>query len=218
MTRAPAHLYQRPSLDHAGVMETLARMEHTHRNNATAAVAGGAVICLLVALVLTLLYQLMPTPSLGSFKVAYVVVAVVCLPGLFWLAWRYQRMPVDPTVDPADAGLLSERGRDDGPPLVNIGNRANVGPRLVLWGVDQLRHRRSAFGPVPHERVASALVLLAGADAAVSPAKLLLPGESADQLQPLLAVLLHHDLADVSKNADRVWVTTDAKKRLGLVA
>lgn len=38
----------------------------------------------------------------------------------------------------------------------------------------------------------------------------------ADVLEPLLAFLMYHDLADISKAGDRVWLSSVAKAKLGL--
>ena len=217
MTRAPAHLqYQRPTVDHAAVMDMLDRVEQSHRNNAWAGIAGGGVLCLFSVLLLTLIYYILAFGSIGGwgFKATYLIIGVVCLPLLFWIAYKLQGSVLEATVPGSD--LLQTRiiGRRVIPLLV-VGEVANIGPRLVLWGVSQVRGR-SAFGPMSHERVGTALLTLVAADGGISPAKLILPGESADQLEPLLGVLLYFELADISKNADRVWVTTEAKRKLGM--
>ena len=46
MARAPGHLFRQPTIDEPAILAMLAPVEQTHRNNATAAVAGGAVPCL----------------------------------------------------------------------------------------------------------------------------------------------------------------------------
>ena len=219
MTRPAGTPFTPRSIDAPTVLDALARMEHTHRNNATAAIAGGAGLSLAVVLGIAILYcviNLFSTIGGWGFTVTYLIMAAVFLPVMFFLAAKFQRGPPDPT----GGGGWSMADRvledDDTSPLRKLGNFANLGPRLVLWGVDQLRHQRSAFGTVSHERVTAALLTLAASDAAVSPAKLMLPGESADHLEPLLAVLLGHDLAALSKAGDRVWITTEAKRKLGM--
>ena len=218
MTRAPAHIYQRPTVDQATVMDMLDRVEHTHRNNATAAVAGGAVLCLVSVLLLTILYYLLAFGGIGDlgFKWTYVIVGLVSLPLLFLIAFKLQGSVLEATV-PGSTLLESRIIGQQVVPLLVVGEMANVGPRLVLWGISQLRGR-SAFGTMQHERLAAALLTLIEADGGVSPAKLLLPGESADALEPMLGSLLYFELADIGKKGDRVWVTTEAKKKLGLVA
>lgn len=219
MTRAPANQFQPRQADPTAVAAALARIEEQHRNGAWAAVLGGSLLCLLTALALTLLYFLFSGFNwIGDwgFKPTYLIIAVVCLPALFLLAAKAQRPLPSPG---SDAGLLADRGREGGSspldPVKAAAERANMGPRLVLWGVQQVRGR-SAFGAVSHERLSAALATLVTADAGVPPVKLLLPGESADQLEPLLGALLHHDMADLSKNADRVWITTEGKRKVGL--
>ncbi len=213
MTRAPAHLFQRQAIDHDQVMAMLAKVEETHRNNAWAGIAGGAALCGVSVLILTTFYFLITFAWIVSFKVTYLVVGVVCLPGLFWVAHKLKGSILEATVPGSD--LLQTRivGRRVIPLLV-VAEMANIGPRLVLWGVSQIRGR-TAFGAIPPERVGAAVATLMAADAGISPAKLIQPGETADQLEPLLGVLLYYELADISKNADKVWITTEAKKKMG---
>jgi hypothetical protein len=215
MTRAPGTLFQKRAVDVHRVTDMLIRAEQTHRNNAWAAIAGGGMLCLVSVFLLTVLYELLPTPSIGGFKFTYIVVGIVGLPLLFWLAYKLQGSLLEATVPGSD--LLQTRivGRRV-IPILFVAEIANIGPRLVLWGIAQVRGR-SAFGTMSHDRLAAALVTLAEADGGISPAKLILPGESADQLEPLLGVLLYHELADLSKNADRVWITTEAKRKLAMV-
>jgi hypothetical protein len=91
----------------------------------------------------------------------------------------------------------------------------NIGPRMVLHFYRRTTARRRA-GRVPADRLAQALCALSAAGGSLPPAKLLLPNEPASQLEPLLGVLLFHDLADISKTGDRIWLTTPARTKLGL--
>ena len=216
MTRAPGHLFQRRTIDPNVVLATLDRIEQTHRSNAWAAIAGGVVLCAFSVLLLCVFYVVISWSWIVNFKVTFLLFAVLFLPLLFLLAIKVQGSVLEATVPGSD--LLQTRiigGRVVG--VLFIAEMANVGPRLTLWGISQVRGR-SAFGTLPHDRVAAALLTLADADTGISPAKLLLPGESADMLEPILGTLLYFDLADISKNADKVWITTEAKKKLGLVA
>ena len=221
MTRATGTAFKGRQIDPAAVHAALGKMEEQHKNAAWAAILGGFFLCLATALVLSILYFLfsgLNTIGGWPFKVTFFIVLIVCLPAMFLLAANLQRGLPEAGGAPAAGGaapLLADRDDGTESPVRWAAERANMGPRLVLWGVRQVRGR-SAFGVVPHDRLVAALVTLATADAGISPAKLLLPGESADQLEPLLGVLLHHDLADLSKNADRVWITTDGKRKIGL--
>ena len=219
MTRAAGPAVTPRSIDAPTVLDALARMEVSHRNTAWAAVAGGAGLSLAVVLGIAVLYcTFSGFSTIGGwgFTVTYLVMAVVFLPILFLLAAKFQQGPPDPSGGGGTMLTTASLEDDDTPPLHKLADRANAGPRYVLWGVDQLRHERSAFGAVSHERVAAALLTLVTADGGVSPAKLVLPGESADHLEPVLAVLLHHDLTGLSKAGDRIWITTAAKRKLGM--
>jgi hypothetical protein len=227
MTRAPSHLFPPRTIEPARVQAALAQTESAYRNNAWTAILGGVVLCLIPPLLLTLLYLVLTHETIGGwgFEVTFVIMAILGLPGLFLLAQRVQR-PLPGPATPASEQIRVRRDDADNDGdndetvvlarrAIGWGERANLGPRLILWGIGRIRGR-SAFGTVPSARVAAAVTTLALAGGAVSPAKLLLSGESADDLEPLLGVLLYHELADLSKRADRVWITTDAKRKLGL--
>jgi hypothetical protein len=100
-------------------------------------------------------------------------------------------------------------------PVLVVAEIANFGPRLILYGVKTLRNRHWIGQPQP-VRIAAAVAAMVAADKAIPPAKLLLPGETADDLDPVMAFLLYHELADMSKTGDRMWLTTEGKRKLGL--
>ncbi len=227
MTRAPGHIFQRRTIDPGQAIATLTKIESAQQNKALTALLGGAALCMLVVLGFTLLYAIATFMLTGgpSVTVVFCILPIFLLPPLFLIAkdlqrplpgpdtpaseqLRLRRDDDDDTDDNDEVKALARRGK-------SLGERANLGPRLVLWGIARLRER-SAFGTVPVDRVALALLTLVDAGGGISPVKILLPEESADQLEPLLGVLLYHGLADLSKRSDRVWITTDAKRKLGL--
>lgn len=229
MTRAPGNLFTKRTIDAGRVQAALAEVDLAYRNGAWTAILGGAVLCLVPPFLLTLMCLVLTHETIGGwgFGVTFLIMAVLGLPGLFLLAQRVQR-PFPGPKTPASEQMRVRRDEvveDDESAneetavlarrATELGERANLGPRLVLWGVGRVR-APSAFGDVPPARVAAALVTLAEAGGGISPVKLLQPGESADDLEPLLGVLLYHDLADLSKRADRVWITTGAKRKLDL--
>ena len=227
MTRAPGHIFKRRTVDQDQALAMLAQIDLAYRNGAWTAILGGAAICLAIVLVPAVLYFVATNIMAGgpSFTLVFAVLAVVLLPLMFVAAARFQR-PMPGPATPASEQIRSRRDEDDDDASNDevkalarrgaaLGERVNTGARLVLWGVGRVRGR-SAFATVPVERVALAVVTLVDAGQGVSPVKLLLPGESADELEPLLGVLLYHDLADLSKRADRVWITTEAKRKLGM--
>ena len=208
---------KRRRVDPTRVAQLLAQVESRHQRNAVTAIVGGSVLCALSVLILAVLWYVIPgTPSLGSFKDTYAVMAVVGLPLLFLLAYKLQGSVLEATVPGNDFMQNRFVARQVMLPLVML-ETANAGPRLVLWGVQQVRGR-GVFAAVPHARLGTALTTLLEADGSIPPAQLLLPGEPADQLEPLLGVLLLHELADLSKNADRVWATSKAKGMLAATA
>jgi hypothetical protein len=220
-------MFKPRTLDPSQAIAMLTQVELDHRNKAWMGIIGGFALCLPVVVVVTVLYLILTLMSTGGpgIKVVFFVVGFLVIPPLFFVAHRFQRPLPDPTT-PASQQLRNRRNddndTDDNDEVKALaregqafGEKLNLGPRLVLWGIATIR-AQSAFGTVPIDRLATALIKLAHAGESISPAKLLLPGESADSLEPLLGVLMYHDLADLSKRADRVWITTSAKKKLGL--
>jgi hypothetical protein len=214
MTRVPTAPFHRPPIDEALIASFMHRQSDLQKRLMAGAIAGGIALCLFAVLVITLLVFMLIGPVGESFVLTYLVVAVVSLPISFVIAHYLKGSILEATVP--DSDLLSNRmmSRTVGVPLV-VAEIANFGPRLVLYGVKTLRGRRWIVPPDPG-RIATAIAMLVAADSALSPGKLLLPGETADDLEPLLAFLLYHELVDLSKNGDRLWLTTEGKRKLGL--
>lgn len=168
MTRAPGHLFRRREVDPAAVLAVLTKIDEQHRTKAWSALLGGTLLCGVSVLILTIVYYLFSgfAPIGGhGFRGTYGIVGAVCLPLLFLLAFKMPGSVLEQTVPESD--LLQTRfiGRHLTMFLVVI-EMANIGPRLTLWGVRQIRGR-SALGVVQRDRAAAALVTLAQADGSI---------------------------------------------------
>jgi hypothetical protein len=144
------------------------------------------------------------------------VVTLVSLPLMFAFAAALKGGVLDRAVDAGFGGADTMIGRyaqrRAALPLV-LAEVANIGPRMVVHGLRRLRERRRA-GSIDIDRCAAAVVMLMKADGGVPPVQLLNPGERPDVLEPLLGVLMFHEVADVSAKGDRVWVRSDVREAL----
>jgi hypothetical protein len=134
------------------------------------------------------------------------IVTAVGVPLLLLLAAALKGSVLDQAAEEGTFDASSVAGfyaaRRAAGPLVVI-EIANAGPRMVLHSVRRLLARRRAGSP-DFARVARAVVTLFAADGGIPPAQLVESGERAEVLEKLLPFLMFHDLADVSKNGDRV--------------
>lgn len=136
------------------------------------------------------------------------------LPILFFIEWVTRGKLLENTVEEVDG-----MGRFIGGRVVAGAVFVEVclwGPRMVSGGV------RKQFGLSRHRRADRAL-------AAAMYAELLNRGEGLpigelfvlaqnrdEAFSDALAYLMFHDLVDVSKSGDRVWLTSEGKKTLGI--
>jgi hypothetical protein len=212
MTRAPATGFQRPAIDETLISEFLRKHDELQKRLMMGAIAGGVVICMISTLIITVIYMILANDT--SFMLTYIVIGIVTLPISFAIAHYLKGSILEATV-PDSAFMESRMGaRMVGPALV-VAEIANFGPRLVLYGIKTLQNHHWIGQPQP-ARIAAAVAVMVTADAAVTPVKLLLSGETADQLEPVMAFLLYHELVDMSKTGDRLWLTTEGKRKLGL--
>jgi len=144
-------------------------------------------------------------------------VGIVCLwflPILFLIEWVTRGKLLENTVDEVDGMGRFVAGRVvAGAVFVEV---CLWGPRMVSGGV------RKQIGLTRHRRADRAL-------AAAMLAELLNRGEGLaigdlfalarerdDAFSESLAYLMFHDLVDISKSGDRVWLCSEGKKSLGL--
>jgi hypothetical protein len=143
------------------------------------------------------------------FWTAFLVISAVSLPLLYLLAWSLKGSVLEHGAE--TMGTFTQRRAAGGLMFFEI---ANAGPRMVLHGVSCHNARRRS-GAIDLRRAAEAICTMFASDTAVSPAKLLRPGEPPDQLEPLLSFLMFHQIADVSAAGDRVWLNSDVRRAVG---
>jgi len=196
------------------ILPFLKKLQLAHQLQTYAALLGGILLSLLGPLVVTLSFLLF---SLGlildhGFWGAYWIIAACTLPIFFGVAAWLRGSVLEHAVMETDSftGIFVSRFLVKVLLIVEI---ANIGPRLVLWAIDrwrgQMRVRSTKLG-----RAAQCVAVLTKVDGGISPAKLLFPEESPDKLEPLLAFLLYHQIVDLSKQGDRVWLVSHVRRKL----
>ncbi len=204
----------RRGVDPALVTAFLKRCEQNHRTKTYLAIGGGAILSLVGPMLITVSFLTISLPMILKFGFwgTYALVAAVSLPVLFLLAYSVKGSILENQMPDGDSfgGRFVQR-RVVG--ILLIAEIANIGPRLVLWGVARLQGRKR-MGQIDLDRLTQAVGVLAATDGGVGPVKLLQSGESADHLAPLLGLLLFYDIADISKAGDRVWLSSDARRKM----
>jgi hypothetical protein len=84
---------------------------------------------------------------------------------------------------------------------------------MVIFAARRMR-ARAKLGRVDLPRVAEALAVLGSADGGIPPGRLLRPGEGGEVLGAIFDFLLLHEQIGISKDGDRVWIDSDAKRKL----
>jgi len=199
------------------ILPFLKKLQLTHQIHTGAALLGGAILSLLGPMFVTLCFLMFSFSLIldHGFWGAYCIIAVFTLPIFFGIAaWLRGSVLEAATDSDSIGGIFFSRIFLRVLIVVEI---ANIGPRLVLWAVSRLRGhwrvRHTKLG-----RVAQCVATLTETDGGVSPAKLLFPGEPADALEPLLAFLLYHEMVDLSKQGDRVWLVSHTRRKLEATA
>jgi hypothetical protein len=201
-------------VDPSTILPILKQLQRRHQLQSYAALVGGAILSLLGPLFVTLFFLLFSMTLIASYGFwgAYWIIAAVSLPIFFLIAWRLRGSVLESMAPDEDSfsGRFMQRKVA---PILIIVEMANIGPRLVLWAVERMLGHRRVSG-VGLGRIAQTVAELANSHESISPAKLLFPGESPKQLEPILAYLLYHEIVDLSKRADRVWLSSDFRRRL----
>lgn len=153
--------------------------------------------------------ELYPPPY--PWLTAFVIVSAVTLPLFYLLARAYKGTSV---LEQHAEDLDTFTGRRHAGGLMVL-ELANIGPRMVMHALGTRAARRRA-GDVDLQRAAEAVGTMSAVDTGISPAKLLRSGESPDVLEPLLAFLMFHHIADISSAGDRVWLNSDVRRALGV--
>ena len=195
------------------ILPYLHNLQRAHMLQSYAAFFGGAALSLIGPMLVTMSFLLLSLSLIADhgFWGAYWIIAGCTIPLFFFLAWSTRGSILEANLDGDTSG-----GMFFGRMIVKwliILEVANIGPRLVIWSIERFRGahrvRRTKLG-----RVAQYVAMLAQANDSLKPAQLLFPEESADQLEPLLAFLLYHQIVDLAKRADRVWLSSIAREKL----
>ena len=143
------------------------------------------------------------------------MVSLWFLPILFFIEWITRGKLLENTVD-----TVGDMGRF-------IGGRAVAGAAFVemcLWGPRMVTGgARKQFGLTRHRRADRTLAAAMAAELVnrgdgmpIGDLYALAQNRGDDAFADALAYLMFHDLADVSKKGDRVWLCSDGKKALGV--
>jgi hypothetical protein len=201
-------------VDPQALLLYLKKLRRNHRIKTWAALIGGLILSLLGPMLITLSCLMISLSLIGShgFWGTYWIITAITLPICFVIAYFVQGSVLERWVP--DGDTLSGRfmRRIIAPNLILL-EIANIGPRLLLWSANRFLGHNRVHGATPL-RIAQCLSTLIKADGGISPAALLLPGESADRLEPLLAYLLYNGIVDLSKRGDRVWLISQVRREL----
>ena len=88
-----------------------------------------------------------------------------------------------------------------------------LGPRMLMSATRQARTRRH-LGPPRFQHPARVVHTLLDHDHGVTLDILLRRGETTEQLWPSLLLLAFHNCIGISKDANRVWLSSDVRRRL----
>jgi len=196
------------------ILPFLQKLQRVHQLQTCAALLGGLALSLAGPMFVTLCFLLFSLTLIldRGFWGAYWIITAVTLPVFFGFAAWLRGSVLEHMVPDGDtiSGMIFRRTVLK---VLIVLELANIGPRLVLWAVGRYRGRRRVRR-MKLGRVAQCVATLSQTDGGVSPARLLFPEESADKLEPLLAFLIYHEIVDLSKQGDRVWLTSNIRRRL----
>jgi hypothetical protein len=210
---------QAHSVDPAIALAMLRRCERLHWTKVWLSLGFGILLLplgpLLINSVIWITYQVVNVIFRGRFDrnfwfwPHYWIVAAISLPILFLLAALARGSPLGAAAESSDesfhwAFLAIPLA------MVEIGN---IGPRLMFSAVRGAGNRRRV-GEADLSRLAIAVAQLAAYDGAAPPTILLQPEEPSECLGRILPLLLFHDIVDISRTGDRVWICSGPKRRL----
>jgi hypothetical protein len=205
------------SADPRVILPFLKQLQRKHQIQSYAGLIGGAVLCLLGPMLIMLFCLMFSTTLMFSYGFwgAYWIIAAISLPICFLIAYRLRGSVLENMAPDGDS-LSGRFVQRKVAPLLVVLEIANIGPRLVIWAIGRIiGHRR--VSKIGLGRIAQAVAELANTQDGIGPAKLVFPGESPKKLEPILAYLLYHEIVDLSKRADRVWLTSQFRRQLSAV-
>ncbi len=204
--------------DPDAIVAYLKKFRRIHSIKTYTALFGGAMLCFVGPLLFTVFFTFFSSMLIASYGFwgTYGIVAAVTLPICFLMAHTLRGSVLEHWVPDGDSLSGRLMRRTIAPTLILL-EVANIGPRLILWAIDRMRDQDRVRGATL-DRIAICLAELSRTDGGISPASLLLPGEPADRLEPLLAFLLYHGMIDLSRQGDRVWLVSHVRRQLqGLI-
>lgn len=162
-----------------------------------------------------------------SFLPVFCVCALVLVPVLFFLEWRTRgEFFLDTARDWGlgdnvnDLGMIQTSSHGEWELQTAAATWAAyveiflLGPRITLNCVREIRIRRN-LGPLDERRAADVVAALLDHDSGINPRTLLRLNETPDDLRPTLLLLVLLNIIDVSKDGQRVWILTEARRALG---
>jgi hypothetical protein len=190
---------------------------YRHKRLTWAALLGGGILSLLGPLVFTFLYILLALPEKSlkehGFWGVFGLTCAYTLPLLFLLAGTTGGSLLERFVDASDDSFAMRMARGRVGAFLLMLDIANVGPTLVREGFRRIKGE-SQMSRLNSNRVAMGIQTLLADEYGMSPSKLIQPGETADDLEPLLAFLIFFHVVDLSKKGDRVWLTSRVRSEL----
>jgi len=196
------------------ILPLLKKMHRIHLAQTISALVGGIILSLLGPMIVTVSFLIFSLSLIldHGFWGAYWIIAAVTLPIFFGIAAWLRGSVLEHAVrdDDSIGGVIM--GRFIARVLIVV-EVANIGPRLTLWAIGRLRDtwrvRQVRLG-----RIAQCVATLAAAHTSIDPTQLLFPGEAPEQLPLMMRFLIFHQIADLSKTGDRVWITSWFRGRL----
>ena len=196
------------------ILPLLKKMHRIHLAQCIAALMGGMLVSLLGPMIVTVSFLILSLSLIldHGFWGAYWMIAAVTLPIFFATAYWLRGSVLEHAVrdDDSIAGVVTGRFLAK---MLIIVEFANIGPRLVLWAIEQL-HGAWRARHIPLGRIAQCVAALASTHTSIDPAKLLFPEEPPERLPLMMRFLIFHQIADLSKAGDRVWLTSYFRARL----
>ena len=147
-----------------------------------------------------------------AFWHAYWMTLLIATPLMFLVALSVRGSVLEDHMPEAD-GFFARRMVGRIAVFLLIIEFATIGPRLMIHAFRQWR-RRSAVGRVNVKRVAEAVVVLLVTDQGVNPVQLVNEKDAEGTLTNILGFLMLHDLADVAKTGDRVWLRSTGREMM----
>jgi hypothetical protein len=169
-----------------------------------------------LAATIVLLYQVRHLPDPQPWGQLFVWCSVIGLPILFALEWATRGSFMESAMDGlGDPDTIAGRyAHTRGGVAVLLTEISLWGPRMVIAGARRLA-AAARLGKAPQAPAAALLaVMLRQEDGMSSGQALTQSGLDADSFGDALGYLTFHEIVGISKDGTRLWVATEARKRL----